>query len=221
MTQYEPIFFDIETTGFNPMSQEWHGNTDYGARVTAIGVATCPNWRDVDSPEDVEIDKKVLWDTSEYGLLKTLSTVVGDIADNIRDGGGEPFMVSFNGRQFDHPYLGARYSRLRLDGSLFTHQLKRLDMMRALGKHWSLVDRYPSEDDCLAVAGIESEDPYGGSDMPEAYTKGQWDKIQVHVRHDTEEMVKLWALTKSECMKEFYDHYDIDADAEFIEEVDF
>jgi len=218
---HEPIFFDIETTGFNPMAQSWYDSTDYDGRVTAIGMAKSPDWRGTDEPEDVTVDDKVLYDSSEYRLLGLAATRLQEWVNEIRSGGDTPFLVGFNSRQFDHPYIGARYSRLRIDGSLFTSDLQRLDMMRALGERWTEVGRYPSEDDCLEAVGIDSDDPFDGSDMPDFYGDGRWDDIATHVREDTKEMVKLFALTKKECMAEYYDHYDIEADPVFNREVDF
>jgi len=163
----------------------------------------------------------VLYDSSEYRLLDLAQTRLQEWVNEIRSSGDTPFLVGFNSRQFDHPYIGARYSRLRLDGSLFCSELQRLDMMRALGKHWGEVGNYPSEDDCLEAAGIDSDDPFDGSDMPEFFGDGRWDDIATHVREDTREMVKLFTVVKAECMEEYYDHYDIESDATFNRTVDF
>lgn len=215
---YEPIFFDIETTGLNPMAQSWWNGHDLDARVTAIGVGNIENWREANSHKDGEYNVDVLWDESEYRLLQVAHDRLVELATQIQSLGHEPFLVSFNGRQFDHPYLGARYARLRLDGGLWHHSIKRLDMMRALGKHWDPVDRYPSEDDCLEIAGIESDDAYDGSDMPQAYKDKDWTAIQSHVSHDVEEMLRLFIETEDECLEEFYDHYDIEQDVANVEE---
>lgn len=218
---HEPIFFDIETTGFNPMAQSWYDSTDYDGRVTAVGMGRSPDWRGTDDPAEVTVDLKVLYDSSEYRLLDLAETRLQEWVNEIRSSGDTPFLVGFNSRQFDHPYIGARYSRLRIDGSLFTSDLQRLDMMRALGERWPEVGRFPSEDDCLEACGIVSDDEFDGSDMPEFYGDGRWDDIASHVREDTREMVALFAVTKEECMAEYYDHYDIEADAVFNREVDF
>lgn len=218
---YEPIFFDIETTGLNPMQQEWWDNASHGARVTAVGIGTVEGWRDSDDPDDCDINVKVLTDESEYRLLKVAHTRLVEIAQGFLSGGDDCFLVGHNSRQFDHPYLGARYARLRLDGSLWNHNLKRLDTMRALGKHWDGLGRYPKEDDVLERLGIESDDPYTGADMPDAYGNKDWDAIKTHVRCDVEEMAKMFVMLSEPCMTEFYDHYDIDKDASFTEEVDY
>jgi uncharacterized protein YprB with RNaseH-like and TPR domain len=216
MTEYDPVFFDIETTGFNPMAQQWHNSYQYDARVTAVGVGTVKGWREAEGHEDCEYDVDVYWDESEYRLLQVLPDRLDNKIAMIRGEGYEPFLVSFNGRQFDHPYLGARFSRLRLDGGAFTHGLKRLDMMRALGKRWGDIGRYPSEDDCLEEMGIASDDPYDGSDMPDMFGNGNWDAISEHARHDIEEMMRLFVETRTECMGEFYDHYDVDSEPNFV-----
>jgi len=219
--KYKPVFFDIETTGFNPLAQKFWGDTDYGGRVTAVGMGTVSDdWR---QRESCSVDVDVYWDGSEYRLLDTLDDRVEELIGDITDGGNDDvgvFLVTFNGRQFDHPYLGARYARLRLDGGWFNHKLKRLDMMRVFGKHYDGVGRYPSEDDCLEACGIPSHDEYDGSDMPDAYADRDWDMIEEHVRHDVNEMIKLFVDNPEICMKEFYNHYDVDKDPSFAETVD-
>jgi len=222
MTNYVPVFFDIETTGFNPLHQKYFGDTDYGARVTAIGIGTMDDaWKNGAEYEDCEPDVDVLWDESEYRLLEVAHDRLQGIVAFYEDEGYDPFLVTFNGRNYDHPYLGARYARLRLDGSWWNHKLKRLDMMRALGKRMTGVSRYPSEDDCLEAVGIESEDEYDGSDMPDFYEDGEWDKIESHCHDDVEEMMMLFCEEPEFCMEEFYEHYNVDADAAFEEEVEF
>jgi len=221
MTRYEPIFFDIETTGLNPMAQEWWDNQTSGARVTAVGLGRVEGWRDSDDPDDCEFTTKVLTDESEYRLLQVAAERLENMSWYYTDRDVEAFLVGHNSRQFDHPYIGARYSRLRLDGSLFTYVLKRLDTMRALGKHWDEVSRYPSEDDVLEILGIESDDPYDGSDMPDAYAERNWDAIKTHVEADVEEMMEMFVRLSEPCMEEFYDHYDVPKDASFTEEVDY
>ena len=217
---YEPVFFDIETTGLNPMAQDWWNNTDYPAQVTAIGLGWIDDWRDGQDIEDVVLNTEVYSDPDEYRLLDNVADKVEARCEYIADETTEPMLVTFNGRQYDHPYLGARYARLRLDGSVFNHQYKRLDMMRALGNHLEGVGRYPSEDDCLEKLGIGSDDPYDGSDMPDAFGDDDWKMIREHVGHDVTEMLKLFVATKTECMTEFYDHYGVDKDPNFVEEVE-
>jgi len=218
--QYEPVFFDIETTGLNPMAQDWWSGTDHAAQVTAVGIGWLGDWREGQSLDDVTINQEVYSDRSEYQLLGKIAGVMEARMDYIEDDDTEPILVTFNGRQYDHPYLGARFARLRLDGSVFNSDYKRLDMMRALGTRMDGVGRYPSEDDCLDELGLGSDDPYDGSDMPEAFAEGDMDAIRTHVRHDVAEMLKLFVETKELCMEEFYQHYGIDKDANFVEEVE-
>jgi len=214
---HAPIFFDIETTGLNPMAQHFWSNTDYAAQVTAVGIGQADEWRAGQSYEDATYDVEVYVNSAEYPLLQQIQSVMEAKVEYIRDGGGVPYLVSFNGRQFDHPYLGARFARLRLDGGVFNHDTQRLDMMRALGKHWDDVGRYPSEDDCLEELGIDSDDPYDGSDMPDAFANDNHEAIITHVREDVKEMMKLFVAKKEECVQEYYDHYNIEADASFPE----
>lgn len=222
MTKHVPLFFDIETTGLNPLAQEWYDNVDYGARVTAIGIGRMNDeFYRGGGYQECSNSVTVLHDDSEYRLLKVAHERLKEIHADYQKQGFVPFLVTFNGRKFDHPYLGARYARLRLDGSYFNHMLKRLDMMRAFGKHYDAVSRYPSEDDCLDALGIESVDELDGSDMPDAYGNGEWGKIKSHVQEDVDEMIKLFCAEPEVCMEEFFDHYDINDDADFSEEVEF
>lgn len=218
---YEPIFFDIETTGLNPMAQQWWDSEQFGAQVTAVGFGTIDDWRGSSGHDDAEYTVDIHYDSSEYRLLQVVHERLADKAKRILEAGDKPFLVSFNGRKFDHPYLGARYARLRLDGKLFNQTLKRLDMMRALGKHYDGCTRYPSEDDCLEAVGIESEDKYDGSDMPQAFADKNWGIIRDHVESDVEEMMRLFVELQEECLTEFYDHYDIDSDPNSAEEVEY
>jgi len=217
MTQYKPVFFDIETTGLNPMAQHFWNSSDYAAQVTAVGIGTVDQWRDNQSIEEAEYDTQVFINSSEYQLLQNVEERIEAKLDHIRGKDKVPYLVGFNSRNFDHPYIGARFSRLRLDGSAFTHREKRLDMMRALGKHWDEISRYPSEDDCLEALGIDSDDPHDGSDMPAAFEEGNFEAIITHVRADVKEMMKLFVAKKEECVGEFFDHYDIEQDATFTE----
>lgn len=217
---YEPVFFDIETTGLNPMAQEWWDNTELGAQVTAIGIGWIENWREGQSIDDVNFHQEVYSNKSEYRLLETIADKMEARCEYMESSDKEPILVTFNGRQFDHPYLGARFARLRLDGSVFNSRYKRLDMMRALGTRLEGVGRFPSEDDCLEELGLGSDDPHDGSDMPGYFADGDLKSIREHVRHDVLEMLKLFVETKQHCMEEFYNHYDVDKDANFVEEVE-
>jgi len=221
MTEYEPVFFDIETTGFNPMAQSWHNESQYDAQVTAVAMGSCDGWLDAESHSECQYDIAVVSGPSEYMVLQKASDRVTDLAQGIEERGKEPFMVSFNGRQFDHPYLGARYARLRQNGYYFTHGAKRLDMMRALGKRFDGVGRHPSQDDCMEAVGVESEDPLDGADMPKAFGNGNFVKIESHAKADVEAMMRLFVETKQECLDEFSGHYDDVGEFNFVEEVDF
>lgn len=216
---YLPVFVDVETTGLNPMAQGWWNNDNPAARVTAIAIGVSnidyPGVRNDEMITSVEVEM----DGSEYKLLESAAETMSSIVDDYESRGCTPFLVTFNGRQFDHPYLGARYSRYRLDGDSFIHSLKRLDMMRALGKHFEPVGRYPSEDDCVEVLGLEDRDPYDGSDMPDAWERGDTGTIRHHVVSDVQQMGKIFALTEDMCWKEFYDHYDIEGKFDTTEEV--
>lgn len=241
-TKYEPVFFDIETTGLNPMAQDWWYNTDYAAQVVCVGVGTLKNWRG--NPEDAEMDVRVLGGRSEYPLLKRLknymsaeiSAIEGwedgefrDIAPKMGDWDTEAFLVGWNSRGFDFPYLGARFARLRLDGWPFIHERKRLDMMktdgiflpedaRSDGKPG--VKSYPSQDEYAEYLGIElGEDSIDGSDVPKKFHDGRLDLVKRHCYTDIEDMMEIFLKKRDVCMQGLYDHYDIMQDAVFTEEI--
>lgn len=202
---YWPIFWDIETTGLNPLAQEFWSETQ-AAQVTAVGLGTIRNWDEGPEPSQADYQVECVFDEDEYRLLDNLA----DRATAL-DYRGEPFLVGYNSRQFDHPYIGARYSRFRLDGGPFVHGWKRLDMMRVAGSDPATPKRYPKEGEYASALGVEVEDPYDGSDMPGAFKNGEWDKIITHVEADVEESMRMFVKRKGRMMEHFFDHYDIEA----------
>lgn len=213
MTEYEPIFWDIETTGLNPMAQHWWSG-EMAAQVTAIGLARIKNWRDAEGFEDYGKDIKVLWDGDEYRLLKVFRDRLEEMANEIMTNGREPFIVGWNSRNFDHPYIGARYARKRLSNHLVNNNLKRLDMMRPLGSDEVMDKTHPKQDEYAEALGIEVHDELDGSDMPKAFERDQWDKIDQHVRADVDVMSDIFVERRRACYEELYNHYD-DIDGEY------
>lgn len=220
MNKAVPVFFDIETTGLNPLAQEWWSNEEHGARVICIGVGVLTDWRgDVDNAEK---HVTVLYDKSEYKLLQNAEREVYKFLGEVGVGNpfeedNEFFMVGWNNRTFDHPYIGARYSRLRLDGTIFTNEWKRLDLMRVArnktGKFWKQ-DDYMEEN-----MGFRSEDDVTGKDVPDLLSNNRVDKIRSHCNSDLKDLMDIFLFDRKPAMEEFYDHYDIDREAVFVEEV--
>lgn len=208
-----PIFWDIETTGLNPLAQDFWSN-QMEAQVTAVGLGTIRNWDEGPDRESADIQVSVVYDSDEYRLLNVLP-------DRIRamDFDGNPFLVGYNSRNFDHPYIGARYSRLRQRGEPFISEWKRLDMMRVAGKDNCIPKRYPKEGEYADALGVDVEDPYDGSDMPQAFKNKDWEKISTHVRADVEESILMFLERKGLMMEQFYDHYDIDAEGPPVEQI--
>lgn len=219
MTKYEPIFFDIETTGLNPMAQSWWDSHEHDARITAVGVCRMElGWRKEDDYNDVDKDVEIITNSSEYELLQDLSGCINRYINRIEKetGGREAFLVGFNSRKYDHPYLGARFARLRLPGPIFNHSRKRLDMMRAIGKSDVIGKRYPGQEDVAEELGVSVPDIYEGSDMPAAFSRGDWDAIRDHVNADVQEMVGIFFETADVCYKEFYSHYSDVIDGDYV-----
>jgi len=217
MVRYEPVIWDIATTGLNPMAEYWWSN-EMAAQVTAFGMATVDGWRNTSDPDMVDIDVTVLYDADEYRLLnvakdrfwKAFTEAYVDDDGSDEDGEDvEPLMVGFNSRQYDHPYAGARYSRKRINGEPFSHGAKRLDMMRVASNKTDLKG-YPSQDEYAKYLGEDIPDEFDGSMMPGFFDNGHMDKIASHVEADAKELARLFVVDKEDAMEEFYNHYDID-----------
>lgn len=217
--QYVPIFWDIETTGLHPMAKHWWNHHDHSARVVCVGVGYIDNYVPSNAEQSYTVD--VLWDDNEWELLGQVADHMEELVDRIEsfDEDYETFMVGWNSRGFDHPYYGARCARLRKDNFPFGHQRKRLDMMNAM-KSVRGTRKNISQDSVAEEIGVLAEDEFDGSDMPELFEQGQIDPILHHCKTDLEDMVEIFFEYQSEMMNHFYDHYEIDADASYVDTVD-
>lgn len=223
MTEYKPIFWDIETTGLNPMAQPfWDGGVN---EVVVVVVATVENWEE--DIEDVETDITVFSGDSEYKLIKEVREGMHSILSGYEgwdDNHVEPlegsvnpeaFFVGYNNRSFDHPFYCARAGRLRQSPWPFGHQRKRLDAYRVTTKRLG----YPyttSQDDLAESIGIElGEDTIDGKDVPRMVEEGKIDLVENHCRTDIEDLVQIFLHKRHEMMMEFFEHYDIDQDPSY------
>jgi len=227
--EFEPIFWDIETTGFNPMHERWEASyfshVDYPSLVTAIGYGTMDGWEDANSLIECDgYSVDVVCFGSEYQTLDNGTTELATLAgDNKREDSRRSFMVGFNSREFDHPYIGARYARKRLDNRLLNHSLKRLDMKRIASGDDVIDDRYPSQDDWAEALGIDVEDDTDGSQMPQMWEDDRYSDIEYHCEKDVEVLMEIFLCRKKEAYAELYDHYDdISGDPpQFVDGVSF
>ena len=207
-SRIEPVFIDIETTGFNPMLEPWYNDT--ASEVTAVAVGHFPGWEDGD--RGAEIDVLLNKGDMEYELLQNVRKKFGELRDQGLSG---LFRVGWNIKTFDDPYLAARCGRLNQDPANIL-KWKRLDMMRALkipkmwwdrnyheGKNPSI----PKQDDFARYMNIEFNDELDGSMMPGLYEDGEYDKIQVHVRDDMEVMMEIFKGNETKLPKFFVGHY--------------
>jgi len=178
--------------------------------------------READEWDDVDCTVRTVYDSSEYALLEELQDVFGELMDIAADGedSDEGFLVGFNSRSFDHTYLGARFARKRLDGWPLTYGAKRLDMQRVCNGERQF-GSYPSQDDVAKELGLDVPDEYDGSDMPELIEDGLYEEVASHAQADVEELCQIFFELREEGMEEFYDHYDIEKDANYVREVDF
>lgn len=221
MTQYEPIVWDIETTGLNPMAEHyWSGEP--AAQVAAVGFGVLDGWRDASEWEDVDCQVEVIYNDNEYQLLQDVSDVFRDIVNQVSqiDGGGEAFLVGYNSRSFDHTYIGARYARKRLNGYPLTNGAKRLDMQRVCNSVGEF-GTYPAQDDVAEQLGFATPDEFTGKDMPELVEQGRLDDVASHARADVKDLCRIFFGLREDAMDEFYDHYDIEQSGNYVEEVDF
>jgi len=212
---YYPIFWDIETTGLNPMIEPW-SNWGDASQVTAVGLGVVENWHDSPETEDAEITVKALYDSDEYRLLKLVRERVLDMV-----GEGEPILVGYNSRQYDHPYFTARCGRKRLNPQPFASEWKRLDMMRVAKEDDMIAKAYPKEDEYMEALGVTVDDPYDGSQMPKFFENREWDKIETHVKGDVRGSVEMFLKRRDLMMDVFFDHYDINASGSPTPEVSF
>lgn len=219
---YIPVFWDIETTGLNPMAQSWHSHTEHDAAVTAVAIGTFDGWRE---PEpDPEYNVRILMNenneysmSGEYKLFNRLNGLMRGMIAEHEDGESELFFVGYNSRRFDHPYIGARMARLRKNGFPLTHGRKRLDMMAAIK---SRDGRYVSQDDYAEELGVEHEPFLTGKDMPEAFSTGNFEAIRGHVEADIRVLMEMFLKDRTDMMNHFYAHYDIDQTANYDPEVE-
>lgn len=202
---YVPVFFDIETTGTNPLAEGWHDGVDMEAQVTCVGI----NWSR-EFPESLDdMKKKTVWNSNEDLLLENLSRVLDTIGQELWARDSKPFFVSYNGNKFDHPYLAARYAKKEMDAHPFVDGWKRLDIFQALiqatGEYWS-------EDDWAENIGIEVDDEYTGADMPQKFKERNWNAIFEHVKSDIDILAEIFLDHPSMYMDYFYEKYEMNRD---------
>jgi len=225
--RFEPVFFDIETTGLNPLAQKWWDNTKHDGQVICVGVGVLEDWRGRKS--DAEMHTKVFSNPDEYALMDSIGDdVVNWVEESLGvpipvpgtdswDEQVQPFFVGWNNRSFDHPYMGARFARLRKEGYPFTHGWKRLDAMNAIQ---SKTGRIWSQDDWMEEVGVRHEDDITGADVPDMFDSGHIDKIRNHCYTDIQDLQQIFLEDRDAMMQEFYDHYNVPADPDFTEEVE-
>lgn len=227
MMTFYPVFFDIESAALNPIESPWEWASKSDAQVVTVGIGTFAEANPHMDTEELSMDIKVFENTgSEYPLLKDVRQYVRNKVAKAegwwpyheydpgerhrkKEGygiGPESFLISWNGRKFDHPYLGSRYARFRQDPFPFGYRRKRLDMMKSVRDKTGYVF---SQDDWCEEKGIEMRNEITGEEVPEMWEKGRTDKIKTHCYSDLEDMMRLFHKDWEHHMEVFYDHYDI------------
>jgi len=216
-SKYKPVFFDIETTGFNPMTPDWYSNS-IGAEVTAVAIGTMPDWCDDGDSKNVTVYSNN--GEEEYSLIKNVNNRFSSIARLYESEGWEPFLVGHNIYQFDVMYWAARCARKRLDPWPVSDGWRRLDTMRALQLPEDYEDGntyHPGQQDYADYLGLEYVDDLSGSDMPDAFVDGRYDEIATHVRDDVSTLMDIFMIEREDMVEEFWGHYE-DHDSDPLDE---
>lgn len=223
MTEYDPLFWDIETTGFDPMEPPaWENGVPNVMLAIAFGRFE-EGWRDAIELNEVGVEVEVAvvdgvsgkdnrWDIfgAEHYLIDDVFGLDGmlmQMEGEIEDMGRDVFLTGWNTRNFDHSYAAARCARHRLDPTPIVNELKRLDMMRPAATDYGN-SHAVSEDDYLEFVGIDSDDEYDGSDMFDEFQAGRLSSIESHAYHDVVEMMDLFFAKRELMYGHFYEHYD-------------
>lgn len=212
MTEFEPLFFDIEATGVNPIAKSWAGSR-LDAQVLCVGFGRIMGWRE---GEEYSYDVDTIYGASEYELLRKVKQRFSIMAKAIRQEGKTPVPVMFNGKQYDYPYLGARYLRYNQRPPTILMDHKRLDLMYAI-KEFKGDFKNPSQGDIAKEHGVLVEDEFDGSDIPRLFEEDRWEDIESHARCDVEELIKIFKVYRDVAFQHFYDHYDIAGEPTFGE----
>ncbi len=156
----------IEKAALNPLT----------GRVVGVGVGHREK-------EDWEYACWVDRVNNEASLLKAVDYALGQIP-------GLSWLVTYNGRQFDFPFLAVRAMRHKLDlrhrWPLGKWDRRHVDMFDAFGKNGS-----------LAAWGqlLLDENPVGsGKHIGELVAAEEWDEIEAHCLQDVKIVAGLWEL---------------------------
>lgn len=209
--KYEPLFYDIETTGGNPLAEEWQDGVDLDGRVTCVGFGWFENWREADSWGDVEFETRTVWDESEYRLLRLAREQAENVNENVHPD-AELFRVAWNIKKFDDPYMAARLRRFNQDLGFVGSDVKRLDMMKPASDDKFGFQRPYGESDYAAHIGVEVRDSTDGGDMPGFFIDGEWEKIGYHCDEDVKVMMEIFWRKREVMMNWFYDKHDVDSE---------
>jgi len=217
MSRYKPVFFDIETTGFNPMTPRWYSDS-IAAEITAVCIGEVRDW--ADGGEERHHNTFVNYGGEEYETIREVRQHLEFIEDKYRDNGWKPFLVGHNIIQFDVMYWAARCARLRQSSYPVSNGWRRLDTMRALELPPESEEgptNYPGQQDYADYLGLEYVDRLEGGDMPQAFVDGEYDEIATHVRDDVTTLMEIFMREREAMVDELWGHYDSGHDDEMEE----
>ena len=195
---FEPIFLDIETTGLKPLED----------RIVAVGLKVNYELFYVDEGEwDTKI--RVLKDeVEEFAFFSEMIEDINKFIDTCRSEGKHPLLVGYN-VGFDLGFISARSAILHtkfydytkpasvkaLEIAGLLRGLPRVDLMHVISRYWLNNGRYVKMKDVCSALGVEFDD-CDGSEIPELVEKGEWDKIEDHLRADLERLKKLYDVLR-------------------------
>lgn len=208
MSRYKPVFFDIETTGFNPMTPRWYSDS-IAAEVTAVCIGEIRDW--ADDGKERRSNTFVNRGGQEYETIEEVRDHLEFIEQKYERNGWEPFLVGHNVIQFDVMYWSARCARLRQSPYPISNGWRRLDTMRALELPADAnggSSRYPGQQDYADWLGLDYVDRLDGSDMPQAFADGDYDEIATHVRDDVTTLMEIFMREREDMVDELWGHYD-------------
>lgn len=148
-------------------------------RIVAIGLAI----QEPDKPW--AFDAKVAPEPEDEAKL---ILHLDDIMSKLKD----PLLVTFNGRRFDIPFLGARaiVNNLGLDWRMpYGHQRQH---------HVDLMDYFPDgglEDWCLVMGGAKGSKVLeeGGAGVRALVDAGDWDTLAKYAKDDAVKTAAIWS----------------------------
>lgn len=221
--RFYPIFLDIETTGLKPLEDRI-----VAIGLRSLEEVFDPEGTKVSYLSDLNqfypTNTKIwlcMGDDGKYDELKEaqaiceLHEVMNNYIELFKSEGKAVLLVGYN-IGFDLGFISARsaifYKRcylddypvelrrairrsIRLAGLL--RQLPRVDLMHLVNRYWLNNGRTKLKD-IYSALGICNFNDCDGSEIPELAEKGEWDKIEEHLKADLRRIVDLYFILNAQ-----------------------